>query len=59
MIDTSTIKTLTKNYSITELDDLISALIAIKEDKIRIEIFNKFEKQHSVNENEYYIGAPN
>lgn len=71
MIDKSLIQRIIKDYSINELDELISYLIDIKEDKIKIELISKFEKDIKTKQFEtlyteditininQYIGAPN
>lgn len=70
MIDKSLIQRIIKDYSISELDEVISYLIDIKEDKIRIELISKFEQESKIkqfekvsemisNEYDQYIGAPN
>ena len=71
MIDKHIIQRIIKDYSINELDELISYLIDIKEDKIKIELISKFEKESKIKQYdnvnkaismdimEKYIGAPN
>lgn len=70
MIDKSLIQRIIKDYSISELDEVISYLIDIKEDKIRIELISKFEQESKIkqfekvsemisNDYDQYIGAPN